>query len=62
MELILENDSQSLVPLGDLVNKILMNDKFDWFGRVRLIDCICNFVLLDPQIGQVFILVILRKI
>ncbi|GJU96059.1 serine/threonine-protein kinase ATM isoform X1 [Tanacetum coccineum] len=55
MELILENDSQSLVPLGDLVNKIAENEKFDWFGRVKLIDCICNFVLLEPQIGQTMI-------
>lgn len=59
MELILENDSQSLVPLGDLVNKIAENEKFDWFGRVKLIDCICNFVLLNPQIGQVLMLVLL---
>ncbi|XP_024973398.1 serine/threonine-protein kinase ATM isoform X4 [Cynara cardunculus var. scolymus] len=55
MELILENDSQSLVPLGDLVNKIAENDQFDWSGRVKLIDCICNFVLLNPQISQAMI-------
>lgn len=28
----------------------------DWFGRVKIIDCICDFVLLCPQIGQVIIL------
>ncbi|KAI3684521.1 hypothetical protein L6452_33745 [Arctium lappa] len=55
MELILENDSQSLVALGDLVNKIAENDQFDWFGRVKLIDCICNFVLLNPQISQAMV-------
>lgn len=30
-------------------------DLLDWFGRVKLIDCICEFVLLSPQIGQVII-------
>ncbi|KAI3512910.1 hypothetical protein L1887_20232 [Cichorium endivia] len=55
MELILEDDCQSLVPLGDLIIKIAENDQFDWFGRVKLIDCICNFVLLNPQIGQAMI-------
>ncbi|XP_076932541.1 serine/threonine-protein kinase ATM-like isoform X2 [Bidens hawaiensis] len=55
LELILENDSQSLVPLGDLVNKIAENDQFDWCGRVKLIDCICDFVSLNPQIGQTMI-------
>ncbi|KAL8261037.1 hypothetical protein R6Q59_025086 [Mikania micrantha] len=53
--LILENDSQSLVPLGDLVNKIAENDQFDWCGRVKLIDCICDFVSLNPQISQTMI-------
>ncbi|XP_023765032.1 serine/threonine-protein kinase ATM isoform X1 [Lactuca sativa] len=55
MELILEDDSQSLVPLGDLVIKIAENDQFDWLGRVKLIDCICNFILLSPQIGQAMV-------
>lgn len=59
MELVLENDSQSLVPLGDLVNKLAENDQFDWFGRVKLIDCICSFVLLNPQISQVLMVVLL---
>ncbi|XP_071734165.1 serine/threonine-protein kinase ATM [Rutidosis leptorrhynchoides] len=55
MELVFENDSQSLVPLGALVNKIADNDQFDWFGRVKLIDCIYNFVLLNPQISQTMV-------
>ncbi|KAI3807033.1 hypothetical protein L1987_22953 [Smallanthus sonchifolius] len=55
MELVLENDSQSLVPLGDLVNKIAENDQLDWCGRVKLIDCICDFVSLNPQISQTMI-------
>lgn len=38
------------------MNKVSVLDLLDWFGRVRLIDCICDFVLLHPQIGQVIIL------
>lgn len=44
---------QILTRLGDLVNKVAELDLLDWCGRVRLIDCICDFVLLHPQIGQV---------
>ncbi|XP_070053596.1 serine/threonine-protein kinase ATM isoform X3 [Nicotiana tomentosiformis] len=43
---------EGLVSLGDLVNKIADSDLFDWVGRTKLIDCICNFILVDPQIGQ----------
>jgi ataxia telangiectasia mutated family protein len=35
------------------VNKVAGLDLLDWFGRIKLIDCICDFVLLHPQIGQV---------
>lgn len=35
------------------MNKIADSDLFDWVGRTKLIDCICNFILVDPQIGQV---------
>ncbi|KAJ0603861.1 putative non-specific serine/threonine protein kinase [Helianthus annuus] len=55
MELILENNSQSLVPLGDLVNKIAENDQLDWCSRVKIVDCICDFVSLNPQISQTMI-------
>ncbi|KAK1427643.1 hypothetical protein QVD17_16334 [Tagetes erecta] len=55
IELILENDSESFVPLGDLVNKIAESDQVDWSGRVKLIDCICDFVSLNPQISQTMI-------
>ncbi|XP_043704321.1 serine/threonine-protein kinase ATM isoform X2 [Telopea speciosissima] len=54
---------QSLISLGDLVNKISTLDILDWPGRVQLIDCICNFIVLDPSIGQLMIeklLVMLR--
>ncbi|KAL4634029.1 hypothetical protein ACB092_04G167700 [Castanea dentata] len=51
-----ENDSkQRLTHLGDLVNKVADLDLLDWFGRVKLIDCTCDFVLLCPQIGQAMI-------
>lgn len=46
---------QSLISLGDLVKKVADYDLFDWFGRVKLIDCICKFVLLKPQVGQTMI-------
>ncbi|XP_034925984.1 serine/threonine-protein kinase ATM isoform X2 [Populus alba] len=45
----------SLVHLGELVNKIAELGLLDWSGRVRLIDCFCDFVLLSPQIGQTMI-------
>uniref|UniRef100_A0A2P2JCU5 Serine/threonine-protein kinase ATM n=1 Tax=Rhizophora mucronata TaxID=61149 RepID=A0A2P2JCU5_RHIMU len=45
----------SLVPLGDLVHKIGECGLLDWAGRVKLIDCICDLVLLSPQIGQTMI-------
>ncbi|KAF3642280.1 hypothetical protein FXO38_21200 [Capsicum annuum] len=43
---------EGLSSLGDLVNKIADSDLFDWVGRTKLIDCICNFILVDPQTGQ----------
>ncbi|XP_060670261.1 serine/threonine-protein kinase ATM [Ziziphus jujuba] len=45
---------QCLVHLRDLVIKV-SDHHLDWFGRVKLIDCICDFVLLSPQIGQTMI-------
>ncbi|KAK7852517.1 serine/threonine-protein kinase atm [Quercus suber] len=45
-------EMQRLTRLGDLVNKVADLDLLDWFGRVKLIDCTCDFVLLCPQIGQ----------
>ncbi|XP_057952318.1 serine/threonine-protein kinase ATM [Malania oleifera] len=46
--------AQSLTSLGDLVNKFAEFD-LDWPRRVKLIDCICNFVVLSPEIGQIMI-------
>ncbi|XP_019058626.1 PREDICTED: serine/threonine-protein kinase ATM isoform X2 [Tarenaya hassleriana] len=46
---------QFLVQLGAMVNKTAEYGLLDWFGRVRLINCICNFLLLNPQIGQAMI-------
>lgn len=43
---------QCFLSLGHVVHKLSEVD-LDWFGRVQLIDCICNLVLLNPQIGQV---------
>ncbi|EXB87890.1 Serine/threonine-protein kinase ATM [Morus notabilis] len=46
---------QSLMHLGDLINKTAELDHLEWSGRVKLVDCICDFVLLSPQIGQTMI-------
>ncbi|CAB4280796.1 unnamed protein product [Prunus armeniaca] len=46
---------QNLMHLGDVVNKVAECDLLDWFGRAKLINCICDFVLLSPQIGQTLI-------
>ncbi|KAK8518220.1 hypothetical protein V6N13_027695 [Hibiscus sabdariffa] len=46
---------QSLVYLGKLIIKVAEFGLLDWFGRVKLIDCICNFILLSPEIGQTMI-------
>ncbi|KAL7154394.1 hypothetical protein ABFS83_04G230500 [Erythranthe nasuta] len=46
----------SLVSLGDLVNKVFENSFLDWRDRTKLVDCICNFVSLRPQIAQLFML------
>lgn len=44
---------QNLAPLGDLVNKVAESCPLDWSARVKLIDCIYYFLLLDPCIAQV---------
>ncbi|KAI3454494.1 hypothetical protein Pfo_011157 [Paulownia fortunei] len=43
---------ECLISLGDLVNKIFENSFMDWYDRTKLVDCICNFVSLRPQIAQ----------
>ncbi|XP_043813489.1 serine/threonine-protein kinase ATM isoform X5 [Manihot esculenta] len=45
----------SLIHLGDLVSRVAEFGLLDWMGRVKLIDCICDFVLLSPQIGQTMV-------
>ncbi|XP_010663180.1 serine/threonine-protein kinase ATM isoform X4 [Vitis vinifera] len=46
---------QCLISLGDLVNRVAEFDFLDWFGRIKLVDCIYDFILLNPQIGQTMI-------
>ncbi|KAF5201731.1 Serine/threonine-protein kinase ATM, partial [Thalictrum thalictroides] len=53
---------KSIASLGDLVNKIADVDVLDWSGRVLLVDCICSFVMLDPQIGEAMIDKLLRML
>ncbi|XP_019197259.1 PREDICTED: serine/threonine-protein kinase ATM isoform X3 [Ipomoea nil] len=43
---------QGMISLRELVSKMTENDSFHWRGRTKQIDCICNFILLDPQVGQ----------
>ncbi|XP_061349623.1 serine/threonine-protein kinase ATM-like [Gastrolobium bilobum] len=45
---------QCFLSLGNVVHK-LSKVYLDWFGRVKLIGCIWNLVLLHPQIGQTMI-------
>lgn len=44
---------QVFVQLGAMVNKVSEFGLLGWFGRVKLINCICDLVLLNPQTGQV---------
>ncbi|XP_038683516.1 serine/threonine-protein kinase ATM isoform X2 [Tripterygium wilfordii] len=46
---------QILMQLGDMVNKVAVYDLLDWRGRVKLLECICNYILINPQIGQAMI-------
>ncbi|XP_017218492.1 serine/threonine-protein kinase ATM [Daucus carota subsp. sativus] len=47
--------SESFISLGDLLRKLAEYDLLDWVGRVKLVDCICNYILLKPQIGQTMV-------
>ncbi|KAI8543061.1 hypothetical protein RHMOL_Rhmol08G0189100 [Rhododendron molle] len=53
---------QSLILLGDLLNRVAENDLFDWSGRSKLIDCISNFIVVRPHIGQTMIEKLLRML
>ncbi|KAK9117160.1 hypothetical protein Sjap_016107 [Stephania japonica] len=52
MMLIMLGDEESMESLAGLVKNFGQADLLDWMERVLLIDCICDFVLLDPGIGQ----------
>ncbi|KAL6583807.1 hypothetical protein OROMI_003096 [Orobanche minor] len=43
---------ECLISLGGVVNKVFENNFLDWYDRTKLVDCICNFISLRPQIGQ----------
>ncbi|XP_058227343.1 serine/threonine-protein kinase ATM isoform X4 [Rhododendron vialii] len=53
---------KSLILLGDLLNRVAENDLFDWSGRSKLIDCISNFIVVRPHIGQTMIEKLLRML
>lgn len=46
---------QSLANLGDLLNRLSESSLLDWRGRVKLVLCICDFISLNPLIGQTMI-------
>ncbi|KAJ8427338.1 hypothetical protein Cgig2_030603 [Carnegiea gigantea] len=46
---------QSLANLGDLLNRLSESSLLDWRGRVKLVHCICDFISLNPLIGQTMI-------
>ncbi|XP_075512286.1 serine/threonine-protein kinase ATM-like isoform X2 [Primulina tabacum] len=46
---------ECLTSLGDLVTKVFDNSLFDWYYRAKLVNCLCNFVLLRPQLAQLVI-------
>ncbi|PIN15510.1 Non-specific serine/threonine protein kinase [Handroanthus impetiginosus] len=47
-----EVSEECLVSLGNLVNKVFESSYMDWRDRTMLVDCVCNFVSLRPQIAQ----------
>ncbi|XP_073048621.1 serine/threonine-protein kinase ATM isoform X41 [Primulina eburnea] len=51
----MEELAKCLTSLGDLVTKVFDNSLFDWYDRAKLVNCICNFVLLRPQLAQLVI-------
>ncbi|EPS67915.1 hypothetical protein M569_06858, partial [Genlisea aurea] len=58
-----ECEQKILVSLGDLINKVFENSLLAWPDRIKIVDCICNFVSLKPQIAQPMIeklLILLR--
>ncbi|KAK4479334.1 hypothetical protein RD792_014846 [Penstemon davidsonii] len=46
---------ECLISLGNLVHKVSENSFLGWYDRAKLVDCICNFVSLRPQIAQLMI-------
>lgn len=52
---------QCFLSLRNVVHKLLEADH-DWFGRVKLIDCICNLISLHPQIGQVIFIFFMARL
>ncbi|KAK9684733.1 hypothetical protein RND81_10G228300 [Saponaria officinalis] len=49
------NIEQIFMLLGDLVTKVFESNLLDWRGRQKLVDCICDFIGLNPLIGQTMI-------
>ncbi|OWM90493.1 hypothetical protein CDL15_Pgr014796 [Punica granatum] len=50
-----EEFDQDFTQLGELVMKVAEVDLLDWSGRVKLVDSICDFILLCPKVGQMLI-------
>lgn len=50
-----EEFDQSLAQLRDMVSAIAEVELLDWSGRLKLVDSICNLVLISPKVGQMLI-------
>ncbi|KAL9227455.1 hypothetical protein vseg_003141 [Gypsophila vaccaria] len=50
-----KNIEQIFMHLGELVNKVFESNLLDWHGRQKLVDCICDFISVNPLIGQTLI-------
>lgn len=50
-----EEFDQSLARLRDMVSAIAEVELLDWSGRLKLVDSICNLVLISPKVGQMLI-------
>ncbi|KAL9265361.1 Serine/threonine-protein kinase ATM-like protein [Drosera capensis] len=48
-----ERDTEKfLLSLRDLVSEVYKSNLLDWHGRLKLVDCICDFISLFPLISQ----------
>ncbi|KAJ0962868.1 hypothetical protein J5N97_027990 [Dioscorea zingiberensis] len=49
------NNDEYFKPLGCLMIKIAELDLPDWSSRIKIINCLCSFILLEPCIAQTMV-------